>query len=64
MHSHRWALVLVNTLLYISKEYANISLSNGAPGLYEIVERDLMIFQTLAVLEVSVNYDYSVICFI
>ena len=51
----RWGMILMNTLQYISNEFSNIGLSNGVPELYELVKNELLIFQSLAILEVSTS---------
>ena len=49
---NRWGLILINTIQYLSVNFGGIGLAQGVPGLYEKVRKEVLVFQTLAILEV------------
>ena len=49
---NRWGLILINTIQYLFINFGGIGLAQGVPGLYEKVRKEVLVFQTLAILEV------------
>ena len=50
---HRWGIILVKTLRYALAGSVSISYEHAVPGLIDDVERELRIFQTVAIMEVG-----------
>lgn len=48
----RWGLILFRTLRYLLENGHMIGLKAGAPGYYEVINDEVKLYQTLAILEV------------